>query len=146
MYVLKILFNEAFVFIGLASIQPHDGVQVFQLPLAPLVESAVHHGVIVPGVDKQHLVEQFFPLALVKKPKGAWQTLGVEKVVAHADHDINVSGLHKFLTDVLILALAVRSRGSHNEACPAMFIQVCVEIGYPEIVCVAYLLVFIHSG
>ena len=128
MYVLKILFNEAFVFIGLASIQPHDGVQVLELPVAPLVESAIYHGVVASGVDKQHLVEQFFLLALVKKPKGARQTLGVEKVVAHADHDINVSGLHKFLTDVLILALAVRSRGGHNEARPATFIQVCVEI------------------
>ena len=67
MYVLKILFNEAFVFIGLASIQPHDGVQVLELPVAPLVESAIYHGVVASGVDKQHLVEQFFLLALVKK-------------------------------------------------------------------------------
>lgn len=44
---------------------------------------------------------------------------------------------YQFLTDVLILALAVRCRRSHDKTRAPFFVQVSVEVGDPQIVGVA---------
>ena len=122
MELLPVLGEQVLVFVHLAPVQPHDGVQVFQLPLAPLVEGAVYHGVVVPGVDEQHLVPQFFLLPLVKKPQGAGQALGIEEVVAHRDQHIHVAGAHHLFPNVPVLVLAVGGGGGHHKPGPAVLV------------------------
>ena len=126
-----VLLNQVCILLCLTPVQPHDGVQVFQLPVAPLVQRAVHHGVIIPGVNKQHLVLQFFALAFIEKPQGAGQTLGVKEVVAHADHHVHMAGLHQLPADITVFAGAVRGGGGHNKACTPMLVQVGIKVGYP---------------
>ena len=129
--------HQLLIFLRLAPVQPDNGVQILELPLAPLVQCAVHHSIVIPGVEEQHLVLQLFGLSLIKEPQGTGQALGVEEVIAHADHHIHMTGLHQLLTNVAVLAGAVRGGGSHDKARPAVFVQVGVEIGDPEIVGVA---------
>ena len=108
---MLVVVDKHSIFRCLIAIQPNNGVQVFQLPLAPFVQRAVHHGVVVPGVNKQHLIPQGFGLALVEEPQGTGQGFGVEKVVAHTDHHVHMTGLHQSLPDILVLAGAVRGGG-----------------------------------
>ena len=143
--LMAVFVHELLVLVHLATVQPDDGVQVLELPFAPLVEGAVHHGVIIPGVDEEHLVPQGFLLSFIKEPQRTGQALGVEKVVAHADHDIHMPGLHQLLADILVLALAVGGGGGHNKAGAAVLVQVGVEIGNPQVVGVADLLVFVDG-
>ena len=56
------------VFLCFAPMQPHDGVQVLHLPRTPLVQRAIHGGVVVAAVDEQHFVAQVEFLALVEEP------------------------------------------------------------------------------
>ena len=92
------------------------------MPLAPLVEGAVHHGVIIPGVEKQDGVPQFLLLPLVEEPQGAGQAFGVEEIVAHRDHHVHVAGFHQLFPNVLVLALAVGGGGGHHKPGPAMLV------------------------
>ena len=133
------------VLVCVAAIEPDDGIQVFQLPFAPLIESAIYHRIIIAGVDEQNVVQQFFPLALIEEPKGARQALGIKEVVADTDHHIHMAGLYQLLADVLVFSLAVRGGGGHHKTSPAMLVQVRVKIGDPEIVCIADLFVLVDS-
>lgn len=56
-----------------------------------------------------------------------------------------MTGTHQLFPDGLIFALAVRSGGGHDKACPAVFVQVSVEIRDPQIISVSYLFVFIDG-
>lgn len=75
-----IFLQQRPILIHFAPIQPHNRIQILELPLTPLVQGAVHHGVIVPSIDEQHLVPQFLLFPFVEKPQGTGQTLGVEKL------------------------------------------------------------------
>ena len=141
-----ILRQKHLVLVLFTAIEPDNGVEVLQLPVAPLVLSAVHHGIIVAGVDEQYGVQQMFRFALIQKPQRTGQALGVEEVVAHAHHHVHMAGLDKLFTDVLVFALTVGSRGRHHKTRTAMLVQVGVEIGHPQIICVADLLGLVHAG
>ena len=141
-----ILRQKPLVLVHLAAIEPDNGVEVLQLPVAPLVLGAVHHGIIVAGVDEQYGVQQMFRFALIQKPQRTGQTFGVEEVVAHAHHHVHMAGLDKFFTDALVFALTVGSRGRHHKTRTAMLVQVGVEIGHPQIICVADFLGLVHAG
>ena len=104
-----ILRQKHLVLVHLATIEPDNGVEVLQLPVAPLVLSTVHHGIIVAGVDEQYGVQQMFRFALIQKPQRTGQALGVEEVVAHAHHHVHMAGLDKFFTDILVFTLTVGS-------------------------------------
>ena len=121
----------------LTPVQPHDGIQIFQLPLAPLVQGAIHYGIVIPGIDEQHMILDGFCLTLIEEPDRTGQRFGVEKVVAHAHHHIHMAGLHQFLPDVPILTGTVGGRRCHNESRPALLIQVGIEIGDPQVVGIA---------
>lgn len=70
----------------------------------------------------------------------------IEEIVADRNHAVHVAGLDQLFADVLVLALTVRGRGSHDKARPSGFVQIGVEIGDPEIVGVADFLGFVHAG
>jgi len=63
-----IFTQQALIGLLLASIQPNNGVHVSELPFAPLIQSTVRHGVVVPGIDEQHFVTQGLRFALIKEP------------------------------------------------------------------------------
>ena len=67
--VLSVNIQQFYVLLRFTTVQPHDSVQIFELPIAPLIQGAVDHGIIIPGVDKQHLVLQFLGLSLIKEPQ-----------------------------------------------------------------------------
>ena len=46
-------------------------------------------------VDEEDLVLQRLRLALVEEPQRAGQALGVEEVVAHVEHDVNMTRLNQ---------------------------------------------------
>ena len=56
-----------------------------------------------------------------------------------------MTGLYQLLTDIPVLALAVRCRGRHYKSGSAVFVKIGIEIGYPQIICVAEFLAFVHS-
>ena len=141
-----VFLQQSRIFFYFAPVQPHNGVQVLELPLAPLVQRAVHHGVVVPTVDKQHLVPQCLRLSLVEEPQRAGQRFGVEKVVAHADHHVHMAALHQLLPDVPVLAGAVCGGGGHDKTSPASLIQIGIKIGDPEIVCIPHLFGLVDGG
>ena len=51
-----VLCKKRMVLLYLSAIQPDDGIQVFHLPFAPLVECAVNDCVVVAGINEEHLV------------------------------------------------------------------------------------------
>ena len=57
-----------------------------------------------------------------------------------------MAGLDELFTDVLVFALTVGSRGRHHKTRTAMLVQVGVEIGHPQIICVADFLGLVHAG
>ena len=141
-----ILRQKHLVLVLFTAIEPDNGVEILQLPVAPLVLGAVHHGIIVAGVDEQYGVQQMFRFTLIQKPQRTGQAFGVEEIVAHAHHHVHMAGLNELFTDVLVFALTVGSRGRHHKTRTAMLVQVRVEIGHPQIVCVADLLGLVHTG
>ena len=56
-----------------------------------------------------------------------------------------MSGADQCLPDVLVFALAVRSRGRHYKTGTAMLVKIRIEIGNPEVVGVADLFVFVYA-
>ena len=141
---VAVFHKQVFILVRFAAVEPNDGVQVLELPFVPLVQGAVHNGVIVAGVDEQDLVLNLFAFALVKEPKGTRQALGIKEVVAHAYHAIHVSRSHQLFADVLVLALAVCRRSGHHKARAAGFVQVTVEVRNPQVVSVANFLVLVY--
>ncbi len=104
--------------------------------------SAVHLGVDLAGIDKEHLLRAFRPfLAPVQEPEGAGEGYGVEEVWPHCDHHI-----HNPLLDELFANLQLRTPGigggiGHDKAGPAVFfVQSAVEDLDPEVIGV------VHSG
>lgn len=135
------------ILLRFTTVQPHDSVQILKLPVAPLVQCAVDYGIVIPSIDEQHLVLQFLWLSLIKEPQRTGQALCVEEVVAHADHHIHMASFNQFLADVPILAGAVCCGRCHNEARPAMLVQVGVKIGDPQIIGVVVLYVsYVGTG
>ena len=57
-----------------------------------------------------------------------------------------MAGADQLLPDVLVLALAVRRRGRHDESGAALFVQIGVKVGYPQIVGIADLFFLVHAG
>ena len=135
-----ILFQKFVIFLRLAPVQPHDGVQIFELPIAPLVQGSVNYSIIVSGINEKHFILQFLPFSLVKEPQRAWQGFGIEKVITHTDHHIHMTSLNKLLADIAVFARAVRSGRSHDETGTTMLVQVRMEVADPKIVAVTHFL------
>ena len=138
-----VVLNQLAVFVGLATVEVDDGLEVAQLPLGPLVEGAVHGGVVVAGINKEHLVTVLGTLATVKEPQRARQRQGIEEVVSHAHHHINVTGAHELLADVTLPLAAVGGGTGHDKACPAMVIEISIEITNPKVIGIAHLLLLV---
>ena len=67
-----------------------------------------------------------------------------EEVVTYADHGIYVSCFYEFFSNIFILALAFVQR--IDKTCTPVFIQITVEIGNPQIICITNLFVLVDSG
>ena len=72
----------------------NNGLQVTQLPLSPLVQGAVNHGIVIAGIDEEYLITNISMLVAVEEPQRARQRERIEEVVTHADHHIHVTCTH----------------------------------------------------
>ena len=63
-----VFIQQFCVFVLFPPVQPHDGIQILELPLAPLIERPVYHGIVIPGIDEQHLIQPIFRFALIEEP------------------------------------------------------------------------------
>ena len=85
-------------------------------------------------IDHQHLVTQAVLLAFVEKPKGARQTARIEKFVAYAHHDIDISGFHQLFPDLLVFMACITGAGRHDESGATGFIQISIKVLNPQAV------------
>ena len=72
----------------------NNGLQVTQLPLSPLVQSAVNNSIVITGINEQHFVANVGMLVAVEEPQRARQRERIEEVVTHADHHIHITYTH----------------------------------------------------
>ena len=68
-----VFIKEISILINFATMQPYDGIQVFQLPFRPFVERAVNYGIVVSGIDEKNLILDGFGFSLIEEPKRARQ-------------------------------------------------------------------------
>ncbi len=140
-----VFLKQSGIFVKLPTVQPYNGIHIFKLPFGPFVESAVNYGIIIPGINEQHLVPVFLGFCLIKEPEGARQGFCIEEVVADTDHDIHMTCFYEALADIFIFSLAVRCGGRHNKARTTPLIQIAVEIGNPKIVSVSDFLILVDA-
>ena len=129
--------DERHELLGLAPVQPDDGVEVGVLLVGEDMRARRDHVVDVARVDHQHLIMQVLRLALVKKPQRAGQAAGVEELVANGHHHVDVAGLGQLFADVTVFVAGIRGTGRHDETSAAGVVQVGVEVLNPQTVGVA---------
>lgn len=106
-------------------------LQVTQLPVGPLVERTVYDGIVVAGINKQHLVLDVVFLSFVERPQRTRQGQRVEEVVGDTDKDIHAASVDNLLTDVTVSSCTVCCRTCHDKARATGLIEITIEVGNP---------------
>ena len=84
-------------------------------------------------------------LGAVEVPQLAGDGAGVEEVGADGDHHVHVAGLDDLLAHLLLAVPGAGGLRGHDEAGAALLVQVAPEVGDPEVVAVADLLLLVHA-
>ena len=145
-YPLAVVRHQAEIAFGLAAVEPDDGQEVLLLLGAEVVDLAGDLAVDVAGVDHQHLVAVLHGLGSIEEPELAGDGAGVEEVGADGDHDIHITGLHQLPTHLGLVASGAGGLGGHDEAGPALVVEVAVEVADPDVVAVADLALLVDTG
>src|SRR6266545_5281656 len=110
-----------------------------------VVDLARDLAVDVASVEHQDLVLALGGLGPVEVPELARDGARVKEVGANGDHHVHIAGLDDLAAYLLLAVPGTRSLGGHHEAAAPLVAQITPEVGDPEVVAVADLLLLVYS-